>query len=42
MSKKVLPIMVSHLIFRPLNQFAFIFVCGVRECSNFIDLYVAF
>ena len=29
-----------RLIFRSLNHFEFIFVYGVRECSNFIDLHV--
>ena len=33
--------MVSHLIFRSLNHFEFIFVYDVRECSSFIDLHVA-
>ena len=32
---------VSGLIFRSLIHFQFIFVCGVRKCSNFILLYVA-
>ena len=32
---------VSCLIFKLLSHFKFIFVCGVRLCSNFIDLYVA-
>ena len=32
---------VSCLTFRPLSHFKFIFVCGVRLCSNFIDLHVA-
>ena len=46
MSKSVLPMfsssfMVSHLIFRSLIHFEFIFVYGVRECSNFILLHVA-
>ena len=47
MSKSVLPafssksFIVSGLIFRPLIHFEFIFVCGVRECSNFILLHVA-
>ena len=27
---------VSHLVFKPLSHFEFIFVYGVRECSNFI------
>ena len=31
--------MVSCLIFRSLQHFEFIFVYGVRECSNFIDLH---
>ena len=33
--------MVACLIVRSLNHFKFIFVYGVRECSNFIDLHVA-
>ena len=33
--------MVSHLIFRSSNNFEFMFVCGVRECSDFIILYIA-
>uniref|UniRef100_A0A8D1CQT3 Uncharacterized protein n=2 Tax=Sus scrofa TaxID=9823 RepID=A0A8D1CQT3_PIG len=32
---------VSGLIFRSLIHFQFIFVYGIRECSNFILLYVA-
>ena len=28
------------LILRSLSHFEFIFVYGVRECSNFIDLHV--
>ena len=32
---------VSGLIFRSLIHFEFIFVYGVRECSNFILLHVA-
>ena len=32
---------VSSLTFRSLNHFQFIFVYGVRECSNFILLHVA-
>ena len=32
---------VSGLIFKPLIHFEFIFVYGVRECSNFILLQVA-
>ena len=47
MSKSVLlmffykSFMVSGLIFRSLIHLEFIFVYGVRECSNFILLYVA-
>ena len=47
MSENILPMlssrsfMVSCLMFRSLNHFKFIFVYGVRECSNFIDLHVA-
>ena len=33
--------MVSCLIFKSLNHFEFIFVYGVRECSNFTDLHEA-
>ena len=46
-SKDVLPmfssrsLIVSSLTFRSLTHFKFIFVYGVRECSNFILLYVA-
>ena len=32
---------VSSLTFRSLIHFEFIFVYGVRKCSNFILLYVA-
>ena len=32
--------MVSGLTFRSLNHFEFIFVHGVRECSNFIPSHV--
>ena len=32
---------ISSLIFRSLNHFEFIFVYGVRKCSNFILLHVA-
>ena len=32
---------MSCLIFKPLCHFEFIFVYGVRECSNFIDLHAA-
>ena len=47
MSKSVLPMfsaksfIVSVLTFRSLIHFEFIFVYGVRECSNFILLQVA-
>ena len=48
MSKSVLPIfssnksfIVSGPTFRSLIHFEFIFVYGVRECSNFILLHVA-
>ena len=34
-------LMVSGLTFRSLIHFEFIFVYGVRECSNFILLPVA-
>ena len=46
MSKSVLPMfssksfVVSGLTFRSLIHFEFIFVYGVRECSNFILLHV--
>ena len=33
--------MVSSLTFRYLIHFEFIFVYGVRKCSNFILLHVA-
>ena len=33
--------LVSGLTFRSLNHFEFILVCGVRVCSNFIDLHAA-
>ena len=33
--------MVSCLIFKSLRHFEFIFVYGVRVCSNFIDLHAA-
>ena len=33
--------MVSYLIFKSFSHFEFIFVCGMRECSNFIDLHAA-
>ena len=47
MSENVLPIfssrrfIVSSLIFRSLILFEFIFVYGIRQCSNFILLHVA-
>ena len=34
--------MVSCLILRSLNHFEFIFVYGVRDYSDFTDLYVTF
>ena len=30
--------LLSCLIFRSLNYLKYIFVCEMRECSNFIDL----
>ena len=33
--------MVSCFIFKSLSHFVFMFVHGVRVCSNFIDLHVA-
>ena len=47
MSEIVLPMFSSKsfvgsvLIFRSLIYFKFIFVYGVRECSNFILMFVA-
>ena len=47
MSKGVLPMFfsrsfrISGLTFRSVIHFEFIFVYGVRECSNFILLHVA-
>ena len=47
MSSSVLPMfssksfIVSGLTFRSLIHFEFIFVYGVRKCSNFILLHVA-
>ena len=47
MTSSVLPMfssksfIVSGLTFRSLIHFEFIFVCGVRKCSNFILLHVA-
>ena len=31
---------MSCLIFRSFNHFEFIFVYGVRECSNFAELHL--
>ena len=45
--EKVLPVfssrsfMVSYLIFKYLSHFEFIFVHGVKVCSNFTDLHAA-
>ena len=33
--------MVSCLIFKSLSHFEFIFVHGMKVCSNFIDLHAA-
>ena len=33
--------MVSYIMFKSLSHFEFIFVHGVRMCSNFIDLHAA-
>ena len=47
MSSSVLPMfspksfILSGLTFRSLIHFVFVFVCGVRKCSNFINLHVA-
>ena len=47
MSESVLPMiscrnfMVSCLMFKSLSHFEFVFVHGVRVCSDFIDLHVA-
>ena len=47
MSENVLPVfssrsfMLSHLMFKSLSHFEFIFVWGVRICSDFTDLHVA-
>ena len=47
MSENVLPMfpsksfMVSCLILKSLSHFEFIYMIGVRKCSNFIDLHVA-
>ena len=32
---------VSSLIFRSLIHFEFVFVCGIRKCSNFLLFHVA-
>ena len=48
MSLSILPMfsfksfIAPHFTFRYLIYFEFIFVCGVRKCSNFILLHVAF
>ena len=34
--------MVSCLLFKSLRHSEFIFAYGIRECPDFIDLYVAF
>ena len=34
-------LIASGLTFRALIHFEFIFVCGVRKCSNFVLLHVA-
>ena len=47
MSENVLPVISSRsfrvacLLFKSLSHFEFIFVYGVRVCSNFIDLHAA-
>ena len=47
MLENVLPMFSSRsfvvwcLLFKSLSHFEFIFVCGIRECSNFIDLHAA-
>ena len=47
MSENILPMfsprifMVSCLMFKSVGHFEFIFVRGVRMCSNFIDLHAA-
>ena len=46
MSENVLPMFpsrsfISCLMFKSLSYFEFIFVCGVRVCSTFIDLLAA-
>ena len=37
----VLGILWYHVIFKSLSHFDFIFVCVVRQCSNFINLHAA-
>ena len=47
MSENVLPmfssksLMVSCLIFKSLNNFEFICICGMKNCANFNDLHEA-
>ena len=33
--------MVSKLTFRSLSHFELIFMYGIRECFNFIDVHIA-
>ena len=33
--------MVSYLVFNSLSHFESVFACGMRVCSNFINLYIA-
>jgi len=46
-SENMLPMLFSRsfmalcLMFKSLINFEFIFVCGMRKCSNFIDLHAA-
>ena len=35
------PLRASDLTFKSLIHFEFIFVCGVRKCSNFVFLHIA-
>ena len=30
---------VSCIIIKSFSHFEFIFICGMKDCSNFIDLY---
>lgn len=30
---------VSCIIIKSFSHFEFIFICGVKDCSNFIDLH---